>query len=154
MAGVDVAAPPFGRVHRGLRVARIALGLVALASLELGAWALAAPRSFYDSFPGGGRTWVSIDGPFNEHLVRDVGALSLALVVVLVVAVWSGDRAQLRIGAAAAIVWGLPHLAYHLAHLTHLSTSDRAGEAVSLALGVALPVAALVATRRTAVAST
>ena len=37
----------------------------------------AAP--FYDDFPGLGRSWVAADGPYNEHLVRDVGALNLAL---------------------------------------------------------------------------
>ncbi len=42
---------------------RIALGYLALVSLQIGLWAQFAPRSFYDDFPGLGRAWVAIDGP-------------------------------------------------------------------------------------------
>ena len=38
------------------------------------------PAAFYDDFPGLGRMWVAPDGPYNQHLVRDVGELNLALV--------------------------------------------------------------------------
>ena len=65
---------------------RVALGYLAVVTAQIGFWALLAPRSFYDSFPGLGRAWISIDGPYNDHLIRDVGALNLALLVVLVVA--------------------------------------------------------------------
>ena len=51
-----------------------------------------SPQSFYDDFPGLGRAWVSVDGPYNEHLVRDVGALNLALLVLFVVAWVRLDR--------------------------------------------------------------
>ena len=66
------------------QIIRVAFGYLALSSLQIGAWALFAPRSFYDGFPGAGRSWVSVDGPYNEHLVRDVGALNLAIAVLLV----------------------------------------------------------------------
>lgn len=57
------------------------LVLVATAFV-VGVWALLAPRSFYEDFPAAGRGWVS-SLPFNEHLVRDVGALNLAFAVLL-----------------------------------------------------------------------
>jgi len=57
----------------------------------VGFWALLAPRSFYDDFPGGGRSWVSALPPYNEHLVRDVGGLPSNLAVVDLVR--DGDRA-------------------------------------------------------------
>src|SRR3989442_1265426 len=61
------------------RALRIVLGVMAVQFLVLGAWAELGPQSFYDDFPGGGRHWISADGPFNEHLVRDFGGLNLRL---------------------------------------------------------------------------
>ena len=52
--------------------------VLAVSALTVGLWALLVPRSFYDDFPLPGRAWVSTLGPYNEHLVRDVGALNLA----------------------------------------------------------------------------
>ena len=66
----------------------IALAILAVNAALLGGWALVAPASFYRSFPGGGRSWVSIDGPYNEHLLRDVGGLNLALLVLTVPSYW------------------------------------------------------------------
>jgi len=103
--------------------------------LLVGIWALAAPRSFYDDFPGAGRHWVSVDGAFNQHLLRDVGALNLALAVVAVAAiVWPGRFA--RLCGAAHLVWTVPHLYYHASHLHMFSTSDAIGNMVSLGIPV------------------
>jgi hypothetical protein len=55
---------------------------LALSAAFVGAWALAAPRSFYDSFPDLGRHWVVITGPYSEHFVRDVGGLYLSLLTI------------------------------------------------------------------------
>ncbi len=67
-----------------LRPARrgwIRAGLLFLAATTLNGslWALPFPRSFYEDFPLPGRDWVSTLGPYDEHLVRDYGALNLAL---------------------------------------------------------------------------
>ncbi len=63
------------------------LGVLLLIALVIGLWALLAPRSFYDSFPGGnGMHWVSADGPYNRHLVSDVGSMYLALAALTVAA--------------------------------------------------------------------
>jgi hypothetical protein len=40
-----------------------------------------APAGFFSRFPFAGHAWVALLPPYNEHLVRDVGALSLALIV-------------------------------------------------------------------------
>lgn len=103
---------------------RIALGYLIVVSTQIGVWAVIAPQSFYDDFPGLGRTWVSIDGPFNEHLVRDVGALNLALTAVFVVAWWRVEKYLLIAAGAAALAWGLPHAIYHLANTDGLDTVD------------------------------
>ncbi len=103
---------------------RAALGFLALSSASIGAWAVLAPRSFYDGFPGFGSVWVAVDGPYNEHLIRDVGALNLALTVLLVGAAWTLSRDVVIIAAAASAVWGAPHFLYHMFHTDGLSTMD------------------------------
>src|SRR5438874_4047685 len=98
---------------------------MAVQFLVLGAWAQLGPRSFYDDFPGGGRHWISADGPFNEHLVRDFGGLNLGLGLVAVVAVVTLGPAIVRAAAGAALAFGVPHFAYHLANLDRYDTSDQ-----------------------------
>ncbi|MGZ4448404.1 MAG: hypothetical protein ACXVW4_01310 [Nocardioides sp.] len=116
----------------------------------VGTWAAAFPRAFYDSFPGANRYWVSSDGPYNEHLVRDVGAWYLALAVVgLLVLAWRDRRSFLLLGSVWG-VFGVLHLGYHLAHLDELaSTLDRVGEMVALGGAVALALLVLAPSRAT-----
>jgi len=103
---------------------RVALGYLSLVTAQIGFWALLAPRSCYDGFPGPGRAWVAADGPHNEHLIRDVGALNLALLVVLVAAAVKLTRQLLMIAAVATAAWGVPHLLYHLFNTDNLATDD------------------------------
>ena len=78
---------------------RAVFAYLALQSALIGVWALMAPRSFYDDFPGAGRAWVAVDGPYNEHLVRDVGALNLAILVVFALAAFRPSRDLIRLAA-------------------------------------------------------
>jgi hypothetical protein len=126
---------------------RIALGYLALVSITIGLWAQFAPRSFYDQFPGLGRAWVRVDGPYNEHLVRDVGGLNLALAVVIVAAMISLTRPLIVAAAAASLATGIPHLAYHIANANLLSAGDTAMSIGGLALFAVLPVALIVVSR-------
>ena len=48
-------------------------------SVLVGAWAQFAPEDFYAHFPINAHAWIALDGAFNEHLIRDVGGLNLAL---------------------------------------------------------------------------
>jgi hypothetical protein len=96
-------------------VARIALSLLAVAGLYQGVWAQVGPRSFFEQFPGG-RSWIATDGPYNEHLVRDVGGLATGLSVVAILAAWSLAKPLLVANAAGWLVYALPHLGYHVAH--------------------------------------
>jgi hypothetical protein len=122
------------------RAARILVGLIALTGLGLGLWAAFDPRGFYLNFPGGGRHWVSADGPYNEHLVRDFGALNLGLVAVALVALWRPFRELLIAVALANLAFDIPHLVYHLRHLDLYDTSDKIANVVSLSAGLLLPV--------------
>lgn len=105
-------------------VARVALGYLALVSLQLGLWALLAPQSFFDDFPGLGRSWVATDGPYNEHLVRDVGALNLALAVLVLFAAIKATRELVLVAGLASLAWGVPHLIYHIVNSDKLSAGD------------------------------
>lgn len=96
-------------------LARAAVLLIALNALTVGVWAQFAPESFYRAFPGLGWAWVSVDGPYNEHLIRDVGGLNLALGVLGLLALWQPGLAAPF--ALASLAYQLPHNAYHLAHL-------------------------------------
>ncbi|MCU1369977.1 MAG: hypothetical protein JWO77_1171 [Ilumatobacteraceae bacterium] len=124
-------------------VQRAVLAYLTFAGLLVGVWAAIFPRSFADDFPGFGRVWVAVDGPFNEHLVRDVGQLSLALAVVSLVAAVTMQPILVRVAAAAWLVNAVPHLVYHLRHLGPLEPFDQVGEIVSLSLLVVLPVVVL-----------
>jgi hypothetical protein len=122
-------------------IVRIVLVIWAAVSIQLAVWALFAPRSFYDDYPGFGRHWVSVDGPYNEHLVRDFGALNLALAVVTIAALITLSKPMVIAVAVAWLAWGVPHLVYHLRHLDLYSTTDKVLNVVALA---ALPVVAAV----------
>ncbi|MET0883617.1 MAG: hypothetical protein ABWZ13_05640 [Acidimicrobiales bacterium] len=119
-------------------VVRIALALLAVVGLQVGLWAAFAPQSFYDDFPGAGRVWVSVDGPYNQHLIRDVGALNLALAVVAIVAFVTLSRAAVLAAGGAWLAYGVPHLVYHLRHLDPLESADQVTVPVSLFLSVVL----------------
>lgn len=114
-----------------MRSRRAALWLLTATTLAVGAWALLAPDSFHRSFPLG-RAWVAVDGPFNEHLLRDVGGLYLALTVVTGYAAWRGDPVMVRLASVASLVFAVPHLAYHATHLDPLGPVDAAANVVTL----------------------
>ncbi|HEX4492188.1 MAG TPA: hypothetical protein VH914_13350 [Acidimicrobiia bacterium] len=96
---------------------RVLLAILTISGVTVGGWAAFAPRSFYDKFPGLGQIWVAVDGPYNEHLVRDVGALNLALAVVSLCALVSLARSTIVAASLGWLVYGVPHFVYHARHL-------------------------------------
>jgi hypothetical protein len=134
----------------GVRVVvRAGLAALAVTGLVVGVWAAFAPRSFYDDFPGGGHEWVAADGPYNEHLVRDVGELNLALAAVTLVALATVVRAAAVAAALGWLVYQAPHLLYHVRHADVFdNTTDKVTSIASVALGVALPLIVLLAALR------
>jgi hypothetical protein len=116
------------------RLVRILLAVLALSNLQVGIWATFFPQSFYDDFPGGDRAWVALDGPYNEHLVRDFGATNLAIGVLTIAAfIWMARTLVVTAGVAW-VVYGVPHLVYHLRHLDVYDTGDQVANAVLLTL--------------------
>jgi hypothetical protein len=128
------------------RWVRAGLCLLALGELPLGAWAVAAPASFYRSFPGFGHHWLPPLGPYNEHLTIDFGSLTLGLTAVTVVAAVTMRREWILAAAAGWTVVGVPHLAFHLGHLEPYPAADQVANVVGLAVAVLIPAAILVAT--------
>jgi hypothetical protein len=124
---------------------RLALIVLLGGNLLVGVWAQAFPRSFYDDFPGMGRVWVALDGPYNEHLVRDVGGLNLALALVAAVALVTGSVVVARVAGGASLLYGLPHFLYHATHLSPFSATDKGAMLVSLGLNVVAATLALAA---------
>lgn len=120
--------------------ARIALAYLTLQNLQIGLWALFAPQSFYDGFPAPGRGWISVDGPYNEHLIRDVGALNLALGLVFALAAFSLATNLMKAAAAGALVWGVPHFIYHAFNSGDLPTGDAVASLGGLAFFAVLPI--------------
>ena len=121
---------------------RVIVGLwyLIVSGAVVGVWAQFFPLAFYDSFPGLGRSWVSVDGPFNEHLVRDVGGSYLALAAVTLIAAFAKTRETILAAAFSWLVAQIPHFTYHMIHLhVYPATIDKVGTAITLVLLVLVP---------------
>jgi hypothetical protein len=107
-----------GDRNRSRPVTRLLLVVLGVCfGLLPGIWAAFAPESFYTDFPAVRPPWVAVDGPYNEHLIRDVGAMFLALAVIAVVAAVTGSSAQARLAGLAWLMFSVIHFAYHVTHL-------------------------------------
>ena len=127
---------------------KVLLVIIASGNAVVGLWASFAPRSFYDTFPGGGHAWVAADGPFNQHLVRDVGTLNLALMAVAVAALVRPSRYLLQVVCGAVLIYAAPHLLYHATHLDPYDSSDKVALIGSLSVSVVAPIVLLLRSSR------
>lgn len=141
-----VAGLPYGGAVRSPLLARVSLAFLAISAAQVGLWAALFPRAFYDDFPLG-RAWIAADGPYNEHLVRDVGELNLALLVLSVAGLVRFGPTLARVVAGTWLAYGVPHLVYHLRHTDLYSGSDLAGNIGGLTLLVIVPIMLLVSVR-------
>ena len=134
--------------HRTMRGGWLRNGLLLVAATTLGAglWALPFPRTFYGDFPFPGWDWISTLGPYNEHLVRDYGAMNLALGVLLVSAAISPERRLSRVALLTYLAFAIPHFVFHATQTHHFSLFHNMLQLGSLGLLGLLPVALLVLT--------
>lgn len=111
-----------------------------ITNLMPGIWALFFPSSFYADFPGMGRHWVSVDGPYNEHLTRDVGAFFCAVSLLNLLSLIYFERISILMAATATFVFSFFHFWYHMCHL-HMYTAwiDKMGNIVVLSAGALVP---------------
>lgn len=126
--------------HRWIRTGLLYL---AAGAALVGLWALAAPRSWFDDFPGVVGPWAVAQPPYNEHLVRDVGALYTGFAVLFLWAALRPARALVVPVCWGWVVAQLPHLVFHAAHDEGLSRSDWWLQLAGLAsyVGVAAAIA-------------
>lgn len=116
--------------------------MLAVSQVVIGGWSLLAPRHFFLAFPSAGHAWVALLPPYNEHLVRDVGALSLALAVVLAAGTVTADRRLVRVAAVAFAVYTVPHTLFHGGHLGGFTPGDAAAQMAGFGLQLLLAAAA------------
>jgi hypothetical protein len=121
-------------------VTRVLLGFLALTEAVIGVWALFAPASFYRSFPGAGQAWVSLLPPYNEHLITDIGELSLALAVVLAAAAVTGQWLLGVVAIVAFAVYTVPHVIFHSFHLEGFSRGNAIAQTVGFVLQLVMAV--------------
>lgn len=127
---------------------RVLLIVMGVGNAVVGVWASISPRSFYDDFPGAGRHWVAVDGPYNEHLVRDVAVLELALLAVVIAAWVRPARYLLQVVAGAELIYSLPHFLYHATHLDLFESGDKVALMGSLGTSVIAPILLLLYSSR------
>ena len=138
--------------HRGaVRFLLLALGIP---QALIGLWALLAPRSFYDDFPAGTDGWVNQLGPFDAHLVTDVGALFVAIGVLAVLAGVSLRRHFVVGSMVAWLLYAVPHFVWHLFNLEPLGTADAIANTITTGGSVLGALAVLVLVRSTPLART
>ncbi len=130
----DLGAPP--------GVVRVSLLVLAAVQLVDGAYALLAPRSFFDDFPAG-RGWIEALPAYNEHLTRDVGSLFLATAVFLFAAAWFLDRRLVAVALASFLTFSLPHFIYHALNLGPFTVGDAIAQTAALLITVVLPAVLL-----------
>jgi hypothetical protein len=120
---------------------RAGIWALTLVEFAVGITATLTPRAFYDHVP-----WVDLSPPYAEHLMRDYGAMNLALALVLLVAAITMEPLLVRTALAAYVVFAVPHLLFHLTHHQHYSTAAAVGETTALVVAVLLPLALLALT--------
>lgn len=125
-------------------VLRGAVVFLLATQLVIGCWALLFPRAFF-AIP-----WVGMRMDYNEHLMLDYGAQSLALSVVLVAAVVVTTRFLVRIALGSYLVFAVAHLVIHARLLHHLTPVEGTGLMIALATAVVIPTVLLVLTPRLA----
>jgi len=121
---------------------RVGIWFLAFVELAVGIVATLTPRIFYDDVP-----WVSLAPPYSEHLMRDYGAMNLALAVVSLVAAITMEQLIVRAALAAYLVFAIPHLLFHLTHHQHYTTTATITETTALVVAALLPAVLLALTR-------
>jgi hypothetical protein len=135
----------FQRKQRGLRAGLVFL---LLSGLVVGLWAILAPRSFYNDFPGLGMNWVRPIPKYNEHLIRDFGGLNLAFAFLFAWAAVTLDRRITQVVSIAYLFFAIPHLIFHAFHLGPLSTQEAVLQMISLSALVFVPLVLIVRSSR------
>jgi hypothetical protein len=126
-------------MRRGLRAG---LGFLAATQILVGVWALFFPARFF------ALEVVGMGMAYNEHLMRDYGAMTLASAVVLGAATIHMGQWITRTALVMYLTWAVPHFLVHLSMLDHLAPSTATVLMLALGLAIALPATLLTLTRQ------
>lgn len=130
------------------RVVSLAMIALGVPNLLIGAWAAFAPANWYRNFPTSGSPWISVDGPYNEHLVIDAGAGLLMLGAVLVGGAFL-DHLGRRFALVASLFQIVPHVRYHLANpLPDTSTAQQVASTGTLVFALVAVLVLLLVDRQ------
>lgn len=121
---------------------RAGIGFLAAVQIVVGIWALFFPARFF------ALAVVGMGMAYNEHLMRDYGAMTLASAVVLGAATVHGGRWAVRTALVMYLTWSVPHFLVHWTMLDHLAPATGAFLMVALAGAIALPAALLLLSTR------
>lgn len=120
---------------------RISLAFMGVTSAYAGVFAYFATESFHADFPGLGLRWLPQLGPYNEHLIKDVGAFYLAITVLSFVALANVRKpGVVPMAGATLLVFNVLHFVYHLTMLHMYEPRDQWLNAVLLGLLVVLSI--------------
>lgn len=102
---------------------RVFLVILCIAAATVGFWSYFASRHWYNTFPGFGMQWLPPLGPYNEHLVKDGGALYLGLLLLTAAAVYfATDNRLVTLTGTAWTIFNVLHVAYHFTMLRMVPT--------------------------------
>jgi uncharacterized membrane protein len=111
---------------------------IAVPQLVTGAWAVVAPKHWFDHFPGIGPMLVAAEPPYNAHLASDAGAGFLAAGVAVAVAAILGRRMLMVFALGIYAVGALPHVLYHAINpAPDLTSAENTVSVMMLATGLA-----------------
>ncbi|MDX1887708.1 hypothetical protein [Mycolicibacterium sp. 120270] len=111
------------------------LALLTTTQVVVGIWALLLPERFFSL------AVVGMGMAYNEHLMRDYGAMTLASAVVLGAAAIRMDRCIVRTALVMYLVWAVPHFFIHVTMLDHLPAAT--GVLLLILLGAAIVIPAV-----------
>jgi hypothetical protein len=110
----------------------------------IGVWQYFFSHSFFTDFPT-----VSLDPPYNQHLMSDVGGLTLAITAVVAYAAIHLEYRLVCGALTGYIVFAVTHLLFHLMHLDGFTTADAVENLTVLAIDAVLPIVLLFLARAT-----
>jgi hypothetical protein len=117
--------------------------LNAAVDLATGTFAAVAPHAFYRDVVG-----VDLLGPYNHHLLTDVGEFYLGYGLLFAWAKRTSSLDLIRGISAVATVTAVLHFAYHADHLGPFSTEKAVLETGALTVAIILPLLALLVSVR------
>ena len=139
------AVPKWRSARTQLRLGLLALGL---GKGVVATSAIIAPGSYWMGMSLFGGRGSAVVGPYNPHLVTDLGAALLAVAGFLLLAAVGLERRLVQAALVALLLQGLPHLGYHLSAVLADGFPNEIGSLLTTTLSLELAVFLLVLSRR------